>query len=235
MAASLISVVSSSVAATLASACVGSGITVTGTPTRGGNSVACGTYSGGIAALITASYGASPDLPNLDSGVVLCTGRAADAAAFATGESLPSTDFGLVGVSGDSTTLTFQFIPAGPTLTIPFIFASKEYPEWNPAVFGDFMTITLDGTNIALVPVTGDQIGVGSVNSTENSTYYQANPVGSHNYGFVYDAFVKIALTQTVTPGQNLYPRHQHPGHRGWTSRLSGVYRHHHRARSHDG
>lgn len=171
----------------LATLIAGPGITVSNA-TFTGSAVAMGsfTYSGGT-------------IP-FTSGVLLSTGRAADAAN--PGPFFASTDLGLGGdvrltaLAGfqtyDAGILEFDFVPQSPTISFNYIFASEEYPQWVGTGFNDVFAFYVSGpgfagqVNIALVPGTGQPVTINTVNNGNtnsgpcmNCQYYIDNSNGN--------------------------------------------------------
>ncbi len=93
-------------------------------------------------------------------------------------------DLGYTGntTSFDATRLEFDFTPpANQTVTIRFVFASEEYPEFAPPVsnfyndiFGFFVRQidSTNYTNIAMVPGTTLPVTIGNINAVTNSEFY---------------------------------------------------------------
>lgn len=84
--------------------------------------------------------------------------------------------------SFDATRLEFDFTPpANQTVTIRFVFASEEYPEFAPPVsnfyndiFGFFVRQidSTNYTNIAMVPGTTLPVTIGNINAVTNPEFY---------------------------------------------------------------
>ena len=98
--------------------------------------------------------------------------------------------------SFDATRLEFDFTPpANQTVTIRFVFASEEYPEFAPPVsnfyndiFGFFVR-ALDSTNyqnIAMVPGTTLPVTIGNINAVTNSSFYIETDSSA---AFAYDGY----------------------------------------------
>ncbi|HPH83725.1 MAG TPA: choice-of-anchor L domain-containing protein, partial [Flavobacteriales bacterium] len=93
-------------------------------------------------------------------------------------------DLGYTGnsTSFDATRLEFDFTPpANQTVTIRFVFASEEYPEFAPPntnfyndIFGFFVRQidSTNYTNIALVPGTTLPVTIGNINAVTNPSFY---------------------------------------------------------------
>jgi gliding motility-associated-like protein len=127
--------------------------------------------------------GASGNL-GFNSGIVLSTGRAADAdqptANFA-GEDLVNglvdlpelTSFvpGCAGATNDGLVLQFDFVPQSSPVSFRYIFASEEFDEFVCSQFNDAFAFLISGPgivgeqNLAVVPGTGDPITINTINN----------------------------------------------------------------------
>lgn len=162
-AATLLNVTPTSDATTLAGTILGSGITLSN-PVYTGAAGAAGTFSNGNAAGLT-----------IDSGILLSSGKVADASDISGG---PSTSNGQAGDSqlsallpGNPTTfdaseLTFDFtLASGNTnLFFNYFFASTEYQSYANSAYNDVFGFFLDGKNIALLPGTTTPVAINTVN-----------------------------------------------------------------------
>ena len=120
----------------------------------------------------------------IDSGIILCTGRASMASG--TEPALTSTNLGSAGdpdliplmgtitTSYDACELIINFVPHGDTVSFRYQFASEEYRQSTCGqyddAFGFFISgpgvsTSLPGVNMALVPGTTIPVAVNSVNS----------------------------------------------------------------------
>ena len=84
------------------------------------------------------------------------------------------------GVINDASVLEFDFIPIGDSIKFQYVFGSEEYPEWVCSfndVFGFFLSgpgisggqgYQNDAINIALVPNSGEYVGVNTINNGDN-------------------------------------------------------------------
>ena len=134
----------------------------------------------------------------LESGVILSTGRAADAvgpnSTVAGSLAEDGTDFSrpgdpeLSGISGsiagtfDASVLEFDFIPSSDTVRFKYVFASNEYMFWvGTSNINDVFAFFLSGPglvgeqNVALIPGTTTPISMVNVNANTNSQYYTDN------------------------------------------------------------
>ncbi len=120
----------------------------------------------------------------LDSGIILCTGRAANTSG--TEPSLTSTGFGgsgdpdlssFIGTatsSRDACELIIHFVPKGDTVSFNYQFGSEEYRQstcgrYNDGfaffISGPGISTSLPGVNMALVPGTNIPVAVNTINS----------------------------------------------------------------------
>lgn len=141
--------------------------------------------------LLTSGSAALAVGPNNDAGDGICNNGQADP------------DLEAVAGSNiyDACILQFDMVPTCTPLSLNFVFASEEYPEYINREFVDAMVIMVSGPgipggvqNIALVPSTTTPVSIGSINSNTNSSYYVANNGGS---SIEYDGFTTV-LTASV-------------------------------------
>lgn len=192
----------------------GNGITITGL------TLTCPTdayalYSGGTG-----------DLATLPSGILLTTGTATDVAGpntndldqdnGAPGSTLGNTLSGAIppfGGTFDACYLTFILTPSCNTLSINYVFASEEYPEYSVGTINDVFGFVIDGPNpsggnytqknIATLPGTTTAVSIQNVNNGTmntgpcvNCAYYNGNPAG-----MAYDGCTTVLTASTaVTP-----------------------------------
>ncbi|PLW94359.1 MAG: hypothetical protein C0592_03120 [Marinilabiliales bacterium] len=162
---------------------LGSGITLTGTPTKYCHSNGTGYFYDGFQTTCP-----------MDSGIILCTGYASFLNRDVTFTASASLNFGsydaqLATLSVYSITdicyITFSFIPDYDTLHFQYVFGSEEYLEWVGSVFNDVFGFFISGPNpaggsysnqnLALVPTTASIVSINSINTTSNSAYYINN------------------------------------------------------------
>jgi hypothetical protein len=178
----------------LASALVGPGVTVTNA-TFSGDPAAAGTFTG-----------ATGDI-GVASGVILSTGKVVDAQGPNTSDGW-SWDFDrpgdndlslIVGATTyDAAVLEFDVVPIANTLSIRFVFASEEYPEFVDSDFNDVLAIYVNGVNCA--NYNGRPVAINSINENVNGTLFVPNYAGMRNTEF--DGFtVPLDCTAAVTPG----------------------------------
>ncbi len=194
----------------------GNGVTVTGL------SLTCpagayATFGNGAAALGNAS---------LNSGILLTTGSATNVAGppssfisvssgaggSALGNSLSN------GTTFDGCYMTFQLTPTCATLSINYVFASEEYPEFATGTINDAFGFVLTGpnpsgpayanTNIATLPVTTTTSNVVSIQNVNNGSTNTGPCVNCAYYidsppGLIYDgATTVLTASASVTPCQ---------------------------------
>jgi MYXO-CTERM domain-containing protein len=199
----------------LAQNIVGAGVTLTGTPTLTGATGQAGTFvdftTGPYTNPVT---GASGEI-TMASGIILSSGRVADAAGTYQGGA--STNLGgpgdadLTAISGfttlDAVALTFEFVPTESQIFISFLFASTEYPNFVNSQFNDVFGFFVNGTNVALVPGTTDPVTINSINvgnpvgvnpsNPQFFTRYSVLDVTPFNYG---GATVLLTVAANVNP-----------------------------------
>jgi hypothetical protein len=156
-------------AAALATALLGSGVSISGTPTFAGAAAQAGTFSN------------APALVGFPSGIVLSSGHVADAATTYIGEDLPDTGEGTAGnalltamigeATNDAAVLTFSFIPNATSIYFKYTFASAEYPNYI-GEFNDAFGFFVNGTNRALLPGTNTPVSINNVNMGTNAQYF---------------------------------------------------------------
>ena len=181
-------------AAQLAAAIVGPGVTVSNAQFTGAP-VASGTFAGadadiGIASGVILSTGLAVDAdgPNVSDGWSTDNGRPGDADLSA-----------IVGAETfDAAILEFDVVPASNTMSIRFVFASEEYPEFVDSDFNDVLAIFVNGVNCA--NFNGRPVAINSINSTINGTFFVPNYTGTRNTEF--DGFtVPLDCVAAVNPG----------------------------------
>lgn len=190
-------------AVAMANAIFGSGVTVNGA-----------SYSGPTASSAIYSNGQlSPGVVPSSTGVILSTGNVVD---FTQSSGDPNRNAGTsTNTSGadnnaqfntiagtrtyDAVWLDVDFTPVGNMMTMSFVFASEEYPEYINSQFNDVVGVWVNGTH---VPITVGN-GVTSVNNI-NGTTQQNLFVNNTNdaYNTEMDGFtVTLTLTMPVNAG----------------------------------
>jgi hypothetical protein len=151
-----------------------------------GDPISSGVYSNGNAV--------SPDATPGDTGIILSTGRARDytnssgaenqSSATSTNTDGPNFIPSFNAQSGtptlDTAYLDVDFIPGGDVLTMQFVFASEEYPEFQNSIYQDFVAVWVNGQPIDISVGNGD-IDPGNVNSDVNENLYLDNAGGNFN------------------------------------------------------
>ncbi|XHE54688.1 Hint domain-containing protein [Phaeobacter sp. BS34] len=157
----------------------------------------------------TIAPGATPS----DTGIILSTGQAS-AYTNSTGEANqsnnqttasngPNDDPAFNAAAGtrtfDASYLDVTFVPDGSVMTLQFVFASEEYPEYQDSVFQDFVGVWVNGQMVNLEIGNGDA-DPGNVNSGNNSNIYLDN--ANDDYNTEMDGLtVTMTLTMQVDPG----------------------------------
>lgn len=114
----------------------------------------------------------------------------------------------------DATVLEFDFVPTLDNVTFEYVFASDEYNEWANTPFNDVFGFWINGTNVAVLPVTVTGTNVVSVDNVnggnplgtdpQNPQFYINNDIASgaphctEMDGFV----VVLTATSAVHPNQ---------------------------------
>jgi hypothetical protein len=200
---------------TLVNQFLGTGITLSGSPTKFCNGNGTGYFTNGL----------STSCP-LDSGIILSTGYASflnrpyDFTASA-GLNYGMNDPDLLSLNPQSNTdicyIRFNFIPSEDSLVFEYVFGSEEYLEWVGSIFNDVFGFFVTGpnpaggnynnVNLALVPSTLNIVSINTINNVSNSAYYINNyatgPVpGINDPNFTLDGFtVKMNIGLSVVPG----------------------------------
>jgi len=100
----------------------------------------------------------------------------------------------------DASTLTFKITldPGMSGIQWTYAFGSEEYLQFVGSEFNDIFALSLDGTNLALIPSTSVPVAINNVNPGSNPQYYRNNPVNSNNYATQYNGLTTV-LTSTAT------------------------------------
>jgi hypothetical protein len=188
----------------MANAIMGAGVTVTGASFTG-DTRSRGTYANGNAL----SNGVVPS----DTGVILSTGRIVDftqsngdpnrATNTSTNTSGPDNNAQLNALAGtntfDAAILDIDFVPTGNVMTMTFVFASEEYPEFSSSQYNDLVGVWINGQVVPLGVGTG-ATSVTNVNQTLNSNLYVNNTGDQFNTEM--DGFtLTLKLTIPVNAG----------------------------------
>jgi hypothetical protein len=193
----------STTALNMANAIFGAGVTVTGASYTGPASSAA-VYSNGQLA---------PGVVPANTGVILSTGRAAD---FTQSSGDPNRNAGTTtdttGINNnaqfntiagantyDAVWLDVDFIPTGDEMTIRFVFASEEYPEYINSQFNDVVGVWVNGTHVP-IQVGNGRTSVNNINGTTQENLYRNNTNDAFNTEM--DGFtITMTLKMQVNPG----------------------------------
>lgn len=115
--------------------------------------------------------------------------------------------------SYDAARIEFDFIPSTTgAVSIRFVFASEEYPEYAPPnnnffndIFGFFVAPAGSSTyqNIALVPGSSDPVAIAHINAVTNPEFYQ-EPLATDSFAF--DGFTTpLTATFNAVAGQTYH------------------------------
>lgn len=199
----------------MADAIFGDGVTVVNASYTGANG-SSGIYSNGDSI--------APGVTPSDSGVILSTGNAGDIT------NSPSSGWGWwsqpneanenpdtsTDTSGrnndpmfneaagtntyDASFMDVDFIPTGDTMTMQFVFASEEFPEYQTGIYQDFVGVWVNGQQVELSVGDGDA-DPNNLNATSNENLYIDN--ANDQYNTEMDGFtVTMTLTIPVVPGE---------------------------------
>lgn len=183
----------------------GDGVTIVDATYTGDNN-SSGIYSNAD----TVSPGVAPS----DSGVILSTGNARDFSNRngqynqdtnqTTNSSGPNNVAEFNAVAGantyDASYIDVTFIPTGDTMTMQFVFASEEYPEYVDSLYQDFVAVWVNGTLVPMDIGDGD-VDPGNINDGENESLFIDNTGDAYNTEM--DGFtITMTLTMDVDPGE---------------------------------
>jgi Secretion system C-terminal sorting domain len=181
------------------------------------------------------STGTNPTNIGISEGVILATGKTAVAlgpnnlsgASIPTSSLVNNSDVDLAVISNPyalykAAVLEFDFIPSSENISLNFVFASEEYPEYSTSIFNDVLGIFLSGPaisgpfsfnakNIATIPTTTTGNFFVSMNNINNGSS-NTGPCTNCNYyinninpssAIQYDGFTtEIAINSQVQSGQ---------------------------------
>ena len=189
----------SATATQMAEEIFGSGVTVVNASYTGaaGSSAI---YTGGD----TISEGVVPG----DTGVIFSTGNAASFTSVGSQSNFrsntsantsgPNNEAGFNAIAGtntyDASFIDVDFIPTGDVMTMQFVFASDEYPEYSNSIYNDTVGVWINGTNVPLSVGNGN-VAVGNVNQNANLNLYNDNTGDQFNTEM--DGFT-LTLTLTI-------------------------------------
>ena len=191
----------------MANTIFGNGVSVTGA-SYSGSSISSAIYSNGD----TVSDFVTPS----DTGVILSTGSStrftnnssqsnlSNSTSVNTAGANNDPDFNSVAGAStfDASFLTVDFIPDTglDTMTMQFVFASDEYPEFVGSIYNDVVGVWINGTHVPLAVADGGT-EINSVNQNENINLYNDNT--SDQFNTEMDGFtVTMTLTIPIIPGQ---------------------------------
>ncbi len=94
----------------------------------------------------------------------------------------------------DAAYIETDFIPEGDTITMQFVFASEEYPEYVDSIYQDTVAVWINGELVELEVGDGDA-DPGNVNSGDNENLYISNTGDEYNTEM--DGFT-VTMTMTI-------------------------------------
>ncbi len=214
--ASKLPVDSNASATEMAETIFGDGVTVLNA-SYSGDGAASGIFSDGD----TIAPGATPG----DSGVILSTGRAddytnspgngppwawwlsddanqqSDTSTNTNGaDGNPAFDAAAGAATFDASYLDVDFVPDGELMTMKFIFASEEYPEYATEAFQDFVGVWVNGSQVPISVGDGD-VDPNNVNAGSNANLFLDNSDSAYNTEM--DGLtVTMTLTMPVNPNE---------------------------------
>lgn len=193
----------SATAIQMANAIFGDGVTVIGA-----------TYSGaGTSKAIYSNGNLATGVVPSDTGVILSTGRVTD---FTQSSGDPNRSAGTstntTGVDGntqfnalagaatfDAAFLDVTFVPTGDLMTMRFVFASEEYPEYINSQFNDVVGVWVNGVSVPMT-VNGGTASVNNINGATQQNLFVNNQTDAYNTEM--DGFtVTLSLSIPVIPG----------------------------------
>jgi len=169
----------------LANAIFGDGVQVVGA-TYTGDIDSAGIYSDGT--------NTSPNATPGDTGIILSTGNAEDyTRSSGSSNQSNSTSTNTTGQNNnaqfnaaagtrtyDAAYLDVDFIATGDTMTMQFIFASEEYPEFTNSIYQDFVGVWINGQQVDISVGNGDT-DPGNLNNASNQNLYLDNTNDAYN------------------------------------------------------
>ncbi|MBK1635677.1 Hint domain-containing protein [Rhodovulum adriaticum] len=100
----------------------------------------------------------------------------------------------------DAAYLEVDFIPEGDTLTLDFVIASEEYPEWVGSQYNDIIGAWINGVQ-ATVTIGDGTASIGNINGDDTANLYIDN--SSDQYNTEMDGFtVTLSFTAPVNVGE---------------------------------
>lgn len=198
------SIDSTASAEAMANAIFGDGITIVDASYEGGD-LSSGIFSGNV-----------PGVIGGDGGLIMSTGSvhgfqnpAGSANNMGTGTSSSQPggiagDAAMDGLAGGATMdgafLNATFIPDGDMITMQFVFASEEYPEYVNAGFNDVFGVWVNGVFAPASFVDGGAVTINNVNGLHNQNAFIDNSNGGHATEM--DGFTRVlSVKAPVMPG----------------------------------
>jgi len=181
----------------------GDGVTVTSASYSGPSSSSAIYTNGQLAAGVVPS----------ETGVILSTGRVTDFtqsngdpnrnAGTSTDTSGANNNSLFNAIAGtntyDAVWLNADFIPTGNLMTIQFVFASEEYPEYINSQYNDVVGVWVNGTHVPITVGNG-MTSVNNINQLTQQNLYLSNT--GDDYNTEMDGFtLTMTLTMPVNPG----------------------------------
>ena len=151
------------------------------------------TGDGRSSGIFTGGDSTSPGVTPSDTGVMLSTGRLSgftNSSGDANQDSNQSTssrgpnnvsDFNDIAGTRtfDASILDMDVIPDGDFITLQFVYASEEYPEYAGSIYNDIIGIWVNGEYVEL-PIGGDA-SIGNVNQNSNENLFISNTGSEYN------------------------------------------------------
>ncbi|MEL6700954.1 MAG: Hint domain-containing protein, partial [Pseudomonadota bacterium] len=191
----------------MANAIFGDGVSVIGASYTGDNR-SSGIFSGGD--------DTSPGVVPSDTGVILSTGRVRDftnnngdanqsnSTSTNTQGQNNNADFNAVAGRStyDAAYMDVDFTTTGDTMTMQFVFASDEYPEYVNSIYNDVFAVWINGTYVPLEVGNGDT-AVTEINQADTENLYVDNTQSQFNTemdGFTVTMTLTIPVIPTTDP-----------------------------------
>ena len=164
------------------------------------------------AGIYTNGNSVAPGVTPSDSGVILSTGEVEDFTnSSGNANQDNNTTTNTSGVNNnpdfnseagartyDAAFLDVDFIPDGNVMTMQFVFASEEYPEFQNSIYQDFVGVWVNGDIVPMDVGNGDT-DPGNINTTNNINMYVDNT--SSDFNTEMDGFtITLTLTMVVNP-----------------------------------
>lgn len=190
-----------------------------------GVTVISANYTGDVdsAGIFTNGDSIAPGATPSDTGVILSSGNA-ESFTNSSGQSnqSASTSTNTTGQNNnslfnatagrrtfDASYLDVDFVAVGNLMTLQFVFASEEYPEFTNSIYQDFVGVWINGGNVPLTAADQVELSVGdgdtdprNINAGDNQNLFLNNandPFNTEMDGLT----VTLKLTIPVSPGVN--------------------------------